>query len=246
MLLTLWFYFWLVVLTVAIGLLAVVLALLDPSGHQAHQAGRWWARTLLKIAKVSVTIHGLEHLAPGRAYVFAANHKSEFDIFVLQAYLPGQFRWLAKIELFYIPIFGHALRLTGSLPIDRRNRQAAIRSLNQAADKVQSGTSIIIFPEGTRGTAGQLLPFKKGGFVLAIKSGQPLVPVSISGTRFIQARGMFRIHPGPVKVVLGHPIETRAYTLNRKQELMVELQAAIEQNYDPDYPYGPRRGKVRG
>lgn len=242
---TLWFNFWLILLTVSLGTMAIFLALFDPQGEKVHQLGRWWARTLLRIARVPVTLQGVEHLSPGRAYIFAANHQSRFDIFVLQAYLPGQFRWLAKIELFYIPIFGHALRLSGSLPIDRSNRQAAIKSLNQAAEKVKAGTSIIIFPEGTRGATGQLLPFKKGGFVLAIKSGQPIVPVSISGTRFIQPRGTFRIHSGPVKVILGAPIDTAAYTLNRKQELMARLRAAIEHHYDPDYPYGSRDTGIR-
>lgn len=238
MLKSLWFNFWLVFLTIFGGIAAILLALYDRQGNRVHEIGRWWARTLLKIAGVSVTVQGLEHLSRDRAYIFAANHQSQFDIFVLQAYLPGQFRWLAKVELFHIPIFGQALRLMGSLPIDRSNRQAAIKSLDQAAAKVEVGTSIIIFPEGTRGATGQLLPFKKGGFALAIKSGQPIVPVSISGTRFIQARGVLRIHPGPVKVVLGSPLETSAYTLNNKQELMAKLREAIEKNFDPDYPYG--------
>ena len=237
MLKSLWFNFWLVFLTIFGGIAVILLALHDRQGNRVHEIGRWWARTLLKIAGVAVSIQGLEHLAPDRSYIFAANHQSQFDIFVLQAYLPGQFRWLAKVELFSVPIFGKALRLMGSLPIDRSNRQTAIKSLDQAAAKVQGGTSIIIFPEGTRGATGQLLPFKKGGFVLAIKSGQPIVPVSISGTQFIQPRGVLRIHPGPVKVVLGPPLETTAYTLNRKQELMAELRAAIERNLDPNYPY---------
>ncbi|RLA87913.1 MAG: 1-acyl-sn-glycerol-3-phosphate acyltransferase [Deltaproteobacteria bacterium] len=244
MLKSIWFNFWLFVLTIVAGTVAIVLSLHDRQGNRVHEVGRWWGRTLLRIAGVAVTIQGLEHLKADQAYIFAANHQSQFDIFVLQACLPGQFRWLAKVELFHIPIFGQALRRMGSLPIDRSNRQAAIRSLDQAAAKVQAGTSIIIFPEGTRGATGQLLPFKKGGFALAIKSGQPIVPVSISGTRFIQPRGALGIHPGPVKVVLGPPLGTSNYTLNRKQELMAELRAAIERNYDPDYPYGPVPSKA--
>ena len=228
---------WIIPATAFFGTLSIVLSLFSKTGNAPHLSARTWARTILAVARVRVRITGLSHIDPNRSYIYMANHQSNFDIPVLLGYLKVQFRWLAKVELFSVPIFGKALRLMGSLPIDRSNRQTAIKSLDQAAAKVQGGTSIIIFPEGTRGATGQLLPFKKGGFVLAIKSGQPIVPVSISGTQFIQPRGVLRIHPGPVKVVLGPPLETTAYTLNRKQELMAELRAAIERNLDPNYPY---------
>ncbi len=143
-------------------------------------------------------------------------------------------KFLAKIELFSIPLFGIALARAGSLPVDRRNRQSSMKSIDRAARAVRAGSSIIIFPEGTRSTSGEMLPFKKGGFVLAIRSGQPLVPVSISGAGTVLPRGWGRIHPGPIKVVIGRPIATDTYKTKNKDELMSLLREMINQNYDPE------------
>jgi 1-acyl-sn-glycerol-3-phosphate acyltransferase len=199
--------------------------------------GRWWARSLLFLARTPVQVEGLEHLAAPQAYVFAANHRSNFDIFVLFAILPGKFLWVAKKELFKIPIFGQALSRMGSIPVDRENLQEAIRSLNRATSMVRGGTSMIIFPEGTRVTSRELVPFKKGVFIMAMKAGQPLVPVSISGTLAIQPRGSWRVRPGPVRVVFAPPINPQNFST--KEELMEAVRQAIAANYDPDFPYGP-------
>ncbi len=232
------FHISLILLTFLCGLAVILVSGFDPQGRRMHQIGRFWGRALLKISGVPVSVIGIEKLDPEHPYIFAANHQSQFDIFVLLGYLPRQFSWLAKAELFSIPVLGPAMRRMGSLPIDRGNRTAAMKSLHDAAAKVRSGISIAIFPEGTRGASGRLQPFKKGGLVLAIKSGQPLVPVSISGTRFIQPRGSFRIHPGPVRVVLGTPIPTADCGPRDKEKVLRLLYTAIAANFDPDYPYG--------
>jgi 1-acyl-sn-glycerol-3-phosphate acyltransferase len=125
----------------------------------------------------------------------------------------------------------------GYISVDRSNQAAAIRSLNHATARVKAGTSMIIFPEGTRATVGELLPFKKGVFIMALKAGQPIVPVAISGTRFIQSRASLRVRPGPVKVVLSPPIFPQEF--KRKEDLMAAVRQALEANYDPDFPYGP-------
>ena len=233
----LWFHFWLVVLTFFCSFLTIFATFLDPRGILAQGVGRWWGRLLLFLANIPVRVEGLEHLTPGKTYIFAANHRSNFDIFALFSILPGKFLWVAKKELFKIPVFGQALSRMGSIPLDRDNLQAAVRSLSQAAAKVQAGTSMIIFPEGTRVPQPELQSFKKGVFIMALKAGQPLVPVSINGTFFIQPRGSLRIRPGPVKLIIGPPIYPQNF--RRKEELIDAVWHAISANYDPEYPYGP-------
>jgi 1-acyl-sn-glycerol-3-phosphate acyltransferase len=235
----LWFQFWLGLITLIAGLMVIVLAPFDPEGVLVRHTTKWWGRTLLRLAHVPLEVQGLEHLTPGRAYVFAANHRSNFDIFALISFLPGRIMFVAKKSLFQIPVLGQAMMGMGSVPLDRSNLKQAIRSLDRAAARVKAGASMIIFPEGTRVPAPELIPFKKGVFVMAAKSGQPIVPVSISGTRYIQPRGTSRVQPGPIKVVISPPIHPQDY--QRKEELMAAVFEAIAANYDPYYPYGPDR-----
>jgi 1-acyl-sn-glycerol-3-phosphate acyltransferase len=236
----LWFYFWLVILTFIWAAEAIFVSYLDSSGRLVQRVARLWGRALLRVCKINYTVQGLELLTPGRPYVFAANHQSQFDIMVLLAALPGPFVYLAKKSLFQVPIFGLAIARMGCIPVDRTNLQEAIKSLNRAAALIQAGRSVVVFPEGTRGATGHLLPFKKGSFVMAAKSGQPIVPVSISGTRFILPRGLVRLKPGPIKVVIAPPIDPQSFPRNRKEELMDTVRRAIEANFDPDFPYGPQ------
>jgi 1-acyl-sn-glycerol-3-phosphate acyltransferase len=233
----LWFHFWLVLVTVSAGVVIIFISFLTPNPTSLQQVARWWGRILLRLARIPVQVEGLEHLAPGQAYVYAANHRSNFDIYVLIANLPGRFLFIAKKSLFRIPVFGQALTRLGSISVDRDNLQSAIQSLNQATAIVKSGVSMIIFPEGTRATSRELLPFKKGVFIMAMKAGQPIVPVSISGTRFIQVRRSIRVRPGPIKVVISPPVFPQAF--GRKEDLMEAVRQAVAAHYDPDFPYGP-------
>jgi 1-acyl-sn-glycerol-3-phosphate acyltransferase len=233
----LWFHFWLVLLTLIAGGMVIFITYVNPEHPLIQRLARWWGRSLLRMARIPVQVEGLEHLAPGQTYVFAANHRSNFDIFVLIAILPGRFLWVAKKSLFKVPVFGQALTRMGSISVDRDNLPSAIQSLNKAAAIVKGGVSMIIFPEGTRATYRELLPFKKGVFVMALKAGQPIVPVSISGTRFIQGRASIRVRPGPIKVFISPPVFPTAF--RRKEELMSAVRRAIEAHYDPDFPYGP-------
>ncbi|MGA7577376.1 MAG: lysophospholipid acyltransferase family protein [Desulfobaccales bacterium] len=234
----LWFHFWLGVLTLIAGSMVVLLAPIDREGRLVQFTARWWGRTLLRMAHVSLEVRGLEHLAPNQAYVFAANHRSNFDIFTLIAILPGRIMFVAKQSLFRIPVFGQALIRMGSVPLDRSNLKQAVKSLDRAAIRVQAGASMIIFPEGTRVATPELSPFKKGVFIMAAKAGQPIVPVSISGTRFIQVPHSIRMQPGLVRVVISPPIHPQDY--GRKEDLMAAVFQAIDANYDPDFPHAPR------
>lgn len=231
------FHFWLLVITIFLATIALFCTFIDASGHLAQRVSRVWGRLLLWIGRIPVTVEGVERLSPGQSYVYAANHRSNFDIYVLISLLPGKFVWLAKESLFKIPLFGQAIGRMGSIRVDRSNLQKAMRGLNQAAALIRGGTSTIIFPEGTRTTTPELLPFKKGVFIMALKAGQPIVPVSISGTRFIQPRGALRIRPGAVKVVFSPPIHPKDFP--NKDELMAAVRTAVEAHYDPYFPYGP-------
>ena len=230
----LWFHFWLVLITVSLSLAALFISPFDPYGLKIQRLARWWGRSLLFISGARVHVEGLEHLAPGQPYVFAANHRSQFDIFVLLAVLPGNFLFVAKKSLFQIPIFGQALARMGSVPIDRSNRQEAIRSLNQAVAKVKQGFSMMVFPEGTRASSRELLPFKKGVFIMALRAGKPVVPVAINGTMAIQPRGALRLKPGPIQVVIAPPIDSRQF--QRKDDLMDAVRRVIAAHFNPDYP----------
>jgi len=173
-----------------------------------HAVPRFWARILALGLGCPVAARGMENLARGQAFVFACNHSSAMDIPALQAVLPSNFRWMAKKELFEIPIFGAGLRACGYIPVDRSDHREAIKSLKEAAARIREGASVVIFPEGTRSTDGALLPFKKGGFRLATEAGAPLVPVAIVGAFKAWPAGTFDIFPHCAEVRFGDPIPT--------------------------------------
>ncbi|MCJ7603235.1 MAG: 1-acyl-sn-glycerol-3-phosphate acyltransferase, partial [Desulfobulbaceae bacterium] len=135
--------------------------------------------------------------------------------------------WLAKKELFQIPLFGRAMQLAGYISIDRSHGREALKSLQEAAERIAAGTSVILFPEGTRSLDGKLHDFKSGGMVLAIKSGVPLVPVGISGTYEILPKGRLLAKPGHVIIRVGKPIETRQFSAGQKHELAAKIQSEV-------------------
>ena len=210
--------------------MTILAALVTRNGDVPHLVARTWARTMLFVSGVRVELEGFEKIDPGQAYVFAANHQSQFDIFTVLAHLPIQFRWLAKKGLFRLPFLGLAMKAAGYIPIDRRNRKEAFKSIDLAAERVREGTSIVIFPEGTRSLNGSLKSFKKGGFFLAIKSGRPIVPISISGAFSILPIKGFRICPQTVRVHVGEPIPTETVTVEDRNWLISEVRRRIQEN----------------
>lgn len=227
---TVTFYVMLLVSTIVLGILAIAIVLVTRRSDWAHLCGRLWGNLNLWAAGVSVEVNGLEHLDPSRPVVYAANHQSWFDIFAILGKLPVQFRWLAKEELFRIPIMGHAMRLIGYVPIDRSDRKKAFQSLDMASQRVRSGTSIVIFPEGTRSRDGVLQPFKKGGIILAIQSGQPIVPISLSGSYGILPKGQWRVRPGRIRMTIGKPIDTASMRLEDRDHLIQLVREAIRRH----------------
>ena len=190
-----------------------------------------WAKLLLLISNVKVEIKGEENVLVNRAQVFMANHQSNFDIFILQAYIPCQFRWLAKKELFRIPVFGSAMKRGGAIEIDRENRVSAIKNLDEAAQKIKEGIPVATFPEGTRSRDSNIKPFKKGAFYMAIKSGVPITPISIIGSGEIMSKRSLKVNPGKITMVIDKPIEVKDYSIESRDELITKVRDAIVRNY---------------
>jgi 1-acyl-sn-glycerol-3-phosphate acyltransferase len=223
---------WVVVTTALLGIVAISISFFTRTGDPVHIIARIWARSILMVSRVSVKVNGLSNIEPGKSYVYMANHQSNFDIPVLLGYLPVQFRWLAKAELFKIPVFGRAMLGAGYVKIDRFNQESAFKSIRQAAQRLQNGVSVMIFPEGTRSRDGSIGPFKKGGFVMAVDSGVPIVPVILKGTRSIMPKGSLRIHRGSVEMRIAEPIDTTGYTRETKADLMDKVRTVIREGFE--------------
>ncbi len=216
--------------TIVSSLVAILfLVVFRCPAQKAQIIPRIWGKIMLIASGVKVRVEGLDRLDPKQAYIFAANHQSQFDIFAMQGCFNFDFRWLAKKELFDIPLFGRAMRQSGAIPIDRSRGRQAVKSLNEAAKRIAEGTSVVIFPEGTRNSGGKLLPFKTGGMVLAVKSGVPLVPVAICGTDKVLPKGKSLTRSGEVVIRVGEPVETKKYTAKQKQELAEEIREQVKQ-----------------
>ncbi|MBU4262842.1 MAG: 1-acyl-sn-glycerol-3-phosphate acyltransferase [Proteobacteria bacterium] len=214
--------------TFVTSLLAILfLVILRGSEQKAQVLPRTWARIILAASGVKVKVIGLDNIDKGRPYIFAANHQSQFDIFTMQGCFDFDFRWLAKKELFQVPLFGRAMHLAGYISIDRSHGRQALKSLKEAAERIAAGTSVILFPEGTRSLDGKLHDFKSGGMVLAIKSGVPLIPVGISGTYEILPKGSLLVKPGQVTIRVGKPIDTKAFSAGQKHELATMIQGEV-------------------
>ncbi|MEW6594766.1 MAG: lysophospholipid acyltransferase family protein [Thermodesulfobacteriota bacterium] len=217
-----------VVLTGLVSLAALIaIFLFRWPAARVHIFPRWWGRVLCRAAGVTVEINGLENLTGPGPYIFAANHQSQFDIFAIQGHFPFDFRWLAKKELFEVPLFGQAMHRAENIPVDRAHSRQAVKSLDEAARRISDGISVIIFPEGTRSQDGSMLPFKAGAMVLAIKARVPVVPVAITGSFAVMPKGCFLPRPGRIRIRLGAPIATSGLDLKQKHELAESLQQKV-------------------
>lgn len=208
--------------TVICFVIILLSLLFDRRGNLVHSIGSVWSRLILSLSGVRVTVTGVENFPRDRPVVILSNHQGAFDIPVLQAFIPAQFRWVAKRSLFKIPLIGWAMGLAGYIAIDRENAASAYKSMEDAADYIKKGTSVLIFPEGTRGRGGELLPFKKGAFLIAEKSGMDIVPVGIKGTKGIMEKGSLLIRPGSVILNIGRPFQSRGLEANELRRVSRE------------------------
>ncbi len=216
--------------TVVCGSLSLLAAVVFRSGEAAHRVARFWARFILWICRVQVEFSGLEGLDGSRNYVFASNHQSLFDTPILFAGLPFSFRILYKQSLQAIPFLGWHLKFSGHIAVDRGNAVRARRSLDRAALRVRQGTSVVVFPEGTRSRDGSLLRFKTGSFLLAVKAGVPVVPVTITDSRRVMRRGQVTVYPGTVRVTLDRPIAVDAFDEQSASRLAEMVREVVARN----------------
>jgi 1-acyl-sn-glycerol-3-phosphate acyltransferase len=214
--------------TAVLGTLSVAGSVVDARGRWQHGCARFWGWLVLKIGRVRVRVEGLEHLNPAETVIFCANHPSAMDIPILLACLPVQFRFLAKRELFRLPFLGWHLRRSGHIAVERGRPREAMKSLEAAAERIRQGTPVVLFPEGTRSRrAGRMLPFKTGSFYLAIRSGVPVVPITLNGTRYVLEPDTYHVRPGLTELIIHEPIATAALTLDDVHTLSDRVRAAI-------------------
>jgi 1-acyl-sn-glycerol-3-phosphate acyltransferase len=215
--------------TILSGLIGAILGFIPPRGDWAVRAARVWARLVLLGGFVRQVTDGRERVPRDTPVVFMSNHESWLDIPALIAAIPVQVRFLAKKSLFSWPFFGWAIASMGFIPVDRENRRTAIRSFEDAAARIRAGRSVLIFPEETRSVDGNLLPFQRGGFLIALKAGIPIVPVGLNGPRRCLPKHSYFLRPGTITVRFGDPIPTAGHGVTDKGQLMAEVRRVIEE-----------------
>lgn len=222
---SIWILFWASLLTLVLFLPIVAAALLGKRGDAAFRGTQVFAWAILKLTGIRLIVTGREHIVPGQRYVILSNHASYFDPPALVLALGLQYRWVIKKELRKVPLFGLALETSRNLFIDRSKGSDALSSIKRGVAQLPDGTGILLFPEGTRSRDGQLLPFKKGGFVIARDGGLPILPVTIRGSHDRLPKGTAAFSPGLIDVIIHPPVATAGRTV---EELMGEVRGTIE------------------
>ncbi|HEX8185333.1 MAG TPA: lysophospholipid acyltransferase family protein [Blastocatellia bacterium] len=230
--------------TVVMATISLLLWPFDRTGAMQHWCARWWCRLIAWTIGARIRVYGSDNVRPDRSYVYMANHSSLIDIPALFAYLPFQFRIMAKKELFYVPFMGWHLWTSGNFPVDRSDGRKTARSLRSVIAGVRAGKSLAVFPEGTRTPDGRLQEFKPGAFKIAMRAGVPIVPVTVRGTFKLLPKTTLAPRPGRVDVIIGEPIDTAAYNEKRLHELIERTRLAIEANLDAEYQEAEKAGSV--
>ncbi len=213
--------------TILMASLALAASLVDGTGRLQHRIARRWARMILGISRVKVTVRGRENLQPGATYVFCSNHLSLIDTPLVFGYLDWEFRILARKGLFQVPFLGWHLRRAGHLPVARDDVRAAARNIVEAARHVAAGVSIMVFPEGARSPDGRVGDFKAGATFIAIKAGVPVVPVAILGTQQVHRMGSPVVRPGSVELRIGVPTPTAGVPTGGAERLLGSVRNQI-------------------
>jgi len=211
--------------TAAFGCAAIVLGSIDE--RLAHHCGTAWAWTNCRANFTKVTVSGRHNADPTQSYIIMSNHMSHFDVIAFLGHWGRQFRWVIKQELRRVPFLGRGCAKAGYIFIDRSNRAAAIASLQKAQARLKPGVSVMLFPEGTRSRDGTMGEFKKGGFMMALDMGLPILPVTISGSAKVLPGGSNKLLPGTIQIKVHEPIDTCSYGHDRREELMADVREVI-------------------
>lgn len=228
MLRTIWAAIVALLITIPCASATILVAIFKSNAALIDRIIRIWARTIVKGAGIDLRTEGTEKVDPKQRYILVANHYSYFDIPCIFDAIPQPIRFMAKVSLFKIPIFGWALARAGFIPIDRKNRRTAVKSFDLAGERIRRGNTIVIFPEEGRSRELPMRPFQRGAFLLALKSELPIVPVAIKGTYDVMRAGSKRIKSGPVTVTLTPPIPTAGLSVRDKDKLSQDSRARIE------------------
>ena len=219
------------------GLSAIVAGMFgveDREGGIFDHTPRVWSRVILWAAGITAEVHSPERMAGGEPQIYMSNHLSWFDIPALASVLP-RYKFVAKAELFKVPIFGPAIRAVGMVPIQRQARKAAFAAYDIAAERIRAGNSVVVFPEGSRGHDYPIRPFKKGPFILAIAAGVPVVPVLLFGTRDVFAKGTMLVRSGPLHIHLLEPVPTAGLDASDRDELAQTVRSRMVDALDSLY-----------
>lgn len=203
-----------------VGPIGMGIVLLFRAKNLLYQLGHGGVALALGSAGIRYRVTGREHIPTDRAAVFCSNHQSNVDPPVLFRALHPRLHVLYKSELSKLPVLGKVMQVGGFIPVPRENREEAFRAIERAAASIGAGNSFLIFPEGTRSRTEELLPFKKGGFVMAISAQAPIVPVAVTGGRASMRKGSWIIRPVEVHVRIGAPIETAGLSADDRDRLI--------------------------
>jgi 1-acyl-sn-glycerol-3-phosphate acyltransferase len=230
--------------TITYGIIAVLVCIFSP--RSAFHIGRFWCWSLCRFNFTRVRLEGRDDAKPGQSYVIMSNHQSHFDVLAFYGHWPQQFRWVLKEELRKAPGLGWYCAAGGHVFVDRSSREKAVASLRAAKSILDKGISVMFFPEGTRSKDGRLGEFKKGGFIMALDLGLPILPVSISGSRHVLPSNSLKLLPGTIRIQVHPPILAAPYGRGQLDRLMTDVKAAINSGLSPWEQGAARSDEVQG
>lgn len=214
-------------LLLVLGSPAILVSWAARRRHWLYPAALFGARNWLRLSGMKVKVTGRENLDPAQSYVFIANHRSYLDTATLFYHLGRRIGLVAKKELLRVPVMGYGMGYVNILAIDRSNRERAIETMRAATDKLRSGISFAVFAEGKRAGLGELLPFKKGGFYMAMEAGVPIVPIAIKNTDMLMGKGTGEATPGTIEMVILPPVETKGLSTDEDIEGLIKRVRAL-------------------